>query len=144
MEETLSQSINRLIKELLSGPFILLMIIPVIFLDIFVIIFQWICFPLYKIPYVKRAEHFQYDRANLTYLNPLRKFHCLYCSYFHGVIDYTKEIAGCVERYWCPIKEKQARKTPHSHYDIFCEHNNEQDYKERAFQIGEFNKKSSK
>ena len=42
---------------ILTIPFIWAMIIPIVMTDIFVSIYQAICFPIYKIPKVKRKEY---------------------------------------------------------------------------------------
>jgi hypothetical protein len=93
----------------LSSIVIYPMIIPIIFLDITVTIYQHICFRIYKIPLVKRGDYMVFERTHLAYLNLVQKINCGYCSYGNGVIAYAREIFGRTEQYWCPIKH--AKKT---------------------------------
>lgn len=100
-------------------PFIWSMMIPALMVDIFVTIYQSICFPIYKIPKVKRKDYVIMDRYNLFYLDKVERINCWYCEYFNGVIAYTREIAARTEQFWCPIKHSRAQKEMHSRYDKF-------------------------
>ncbi len=121
--EKLITSINYLssftLGEIITLPFIWVMIIPALIVDVSASIYQTICFPIYKIPRVKRSDYVILDRYNLFYLNRAEKINCLYCEYFNGVISYVKEIAARTEQFWCPIKHSQALKEKHSRYDKF-------------------------
>ncbi len=92
------------IKHLLSAPFIYSIIFPAVFLDLFLMIYQYAAFPLYGIPRVSRKEYFAYDRRFLKYLNSLQKINCLYCSYVNWLFLFAVEIWSRTEQYWCPIK----------------------------------------
>jgi len=94
----------------LTIPFIWAMIIPIIIIDLMVTIFQIVCFPIYKIPKVKRKDYVVIDRHNLFYLARVEKINCLYCEYFNGVTSYVKEIAARTEQFWCPIKHSKTTK----------------------------------
>jgi hypothetical protein len=100
-------------------PFIWSMMIPALLADIFVTIFQVVCFPIYKIPKVKRSDYVTMDRYNLFYLDRVEKINCLYCEYFNGVISYIREVAARTEQFWCPIKHSKPQKDMHSRYDKF-------------------------
>ena len=50
-----------------------LFIIPLVLLDLFAALYQVVCFPVYGIPRVRRAEYMAFDRGQLTYLNALEK-----------------------------------------------------------------------
>lgn len=100
-------------------PFIWSMMIPALLVDIFVTIYQSVCFPIYKIPKVKRSEYVVIDRYNLFYLDRVEKINCWYCEYFNGVIGYTREIAARTEQFWCPIKHSKPQMDMHSRYDKF-------------------------
>ncbi len=87
--------------------FIWLPLIAILLLDLLVVIFQAICFPIYKIEKVKRSAYILImDRNKLAYLNPLEKISCMYCGYANGFLLYAKEIAGRTEKYWCGIKHE--------------------------------------
>lgn len=97
------------IRNVLSAPFIYMMIFPAVILDVFLTIFQHVCFRLYNIPRVKRKDYIVYDRRLLSYLNIAEKVNCIYCSYVNWLFSYAIEIWGRTEKYWCPIKN--ARRT---------------------------------
>lgn len=91
-------------QSILSLPFIYGMALPLVVFDLAISLYQWVCFPLYGIPRVRRADYFVFDRANLDYLNLAEKFNCAYCSYGNGLLAYATEITARTEQYWCPIK----------------------------------------
>lgn len=95
---------KRLFWHTLTVPIIWLPLVPLVVLDIFTELYQFICFPIYGIAKVKRGEYIQIkDRAKLVYLNPVEKLACMYCGYANGVLLYLKEIGGRTEKYWCGI-----------------------------------------
>ena len=98
---------SRFLKHIISAPFTWIVIIPVIFLDIIIELYQHICFPLWKIKIVKRNKYIRIDRHKLSYLNFLEKINCMYCGYVNGVIHYWLKIAADTEEYWCGIKHKK-------------------------------------
>ena len=69
----------------LTAPVIYAGWIPFLLLDLFVTVYQSVCFPIYRIPRVRRADYLVFDREALPYLNIIEKFNCLYCSYGNGV-----------------------------------------------------------
>ena len=101
------------VRNLLSAPFIYMMIVPAVILDVFLTIYQHICFRLYDIPTVKRRDYIVYDRRLLDYLNVIEKINCMYCSYVNWLFSYAVEIWWRTEKYWCPIKN--ARRMGNSH-----------------------------
>lgn len=107
------------VLAVLTIPFIWSMIIPALIADVFVTIYQSVCFPIYKIPKVKRRDYVVIDRYNLFYLDRVEKINCWYCEYFNGVIGYTREIAARSEQFWCPIKHSKPQIDMHSRYDKF-------------------------
>jgi hypothetical protein len=124
-------ALPRNVRHLLTMPFIYSMIIPTIILDFFVTIYQAVCFPLYRIPKVKRRDFIVYDRRFLDYLNWIEKVHCLYCTYVNGLFAYAVEIAGRTERYWCPIKAAHKPKFHHGWYSDFADYGNPEEWKEK-------------
>jgi hypothetical protein len=80
------------------------MIIPALFLDIMLFIYQNIVFRTYGIPLVKRINYIVYDKWQLDYLNIIQKINCIYCSYVNWLFAYAVEIWWRTEKYWCPIK----------------------------------------
>lgn len=88
----------------ITAPIIYLLIVPLVLLDLCLIIYQSTCFRAYGIAPVKRSEYFAFDRNYLSYLNPIEKLNCAFCSYATGLIAYAAEIASLTEARWCPIK----------------------------------------
>lgn len=114
----------------LTAPLIYLGWIPFMLMDIFVSIYQTICFPVYRIPKVKRSEYMVFDRRDLPYLNVIEKFNCFYCSYGNGVAAYTREVAARTEQYWCPIKHARRVKAAHDFYPNFCDFGDAEAYQQ--------------
>jgi len=106
----------------LTAPVIYAGWIPFLLMDFFVTLYQAICFPVYRIPKVKRSEYIVFDREDLPYLNAIEKFNCFYCSYGNGVAAYTREVAARTEQYWCPIKHARRIKAAHDHYPKFFDY----------------------
>ena len=79
---------------ILSAPVIYLLVVPVALLDLCVMAFQAICFPVYKIPKVRRRDYLVFDRHHLAYLNIIEKINCAYCSYVNGAFAFMREVAA--------------------------------------------------
>lgn len=122
-------ALPRHIRHFISIPFIYMMIIPTVLLDIFISIYQYVAFPLYGIPRVKRHDYIIYDRRFLDYLNVIQKIHCLYCSYVNGLFAYAVEIGARTERYWCPIKAASKPKAYHGWYKDFADYGDPSEWK---------------
>uniref|UniRef100_Q47JG4 Transmembrane protein n=1 Tax=Dechloromonas aromatica (strain RCB) TaxID=159087 RepID=Q47JG4_DECAR len=106
----------------LTAPIIYLGWLPFLLMDLFVSIYQAICFPIYRIPKVRRSDYLVFDRQDLPYLNIIEKFNCFYCSYGNGVAAYTREVAARTEQYWCPIKHARRIKASHDRYPNFFDY----------------------
>lgn len=107
---------------MLTSPIIYLGWIPFLLMDIFVTVYQAICFPVYRIPKVNRSDFMVFGREDLPYLNAIEKFNCFYCSYGNGVAAYTHEVAARTEQYWCPIKHARRIQGAHDRYPQFFEY----------------------
>ncbi|UPT64731.1 MAG: hypothetical protein M0D54_09645 [Hyphomonadaceae bacterium JAD_PAG50586_4] len=106
----------------LTAPIIYSLIIPFAILDVWVSLYQAVCFRVYGIQQVKRAKYMIFDRAGLKYLNALEKLNCAYCSYANGVIAYVREVGARTEQYWCPIKHARRAYGAHPRYSRFAEY----------------------
>lgn len=115
-------------QNLITGPIIYAMIIPLVVTDIFISFYQWSCFPIYGIKKVKRGDYIIFDRQNLNYLNFIEKFHCTYCAYGAGMIAYISEIVARTEQYFCPIKHARKILGTHARYAHFLEFGEAEDY----------------
>jgi hypothetical protein len=124
-------------QNLLTGPLIYSMIVPLAVLDLFVTVYQAVCFPIYRVPKVHRASYIVLDRQHLEYLNFIEKFHCSYCAYGSGLIAYVYEIVARTEEYFCPIKHARRVLGTHSRYPRFLDYGDAADYEARleAFRI---------
>ncbi len=107
---------------ILTSPVIYLGWIPFLLMDLFVTLYQAVCFPVYRIPKVRRSDYLVFDREDLPYLNAIEKFNCFYCSYGNGVAAYTREVAARTEQYWCPIKHARRIRDAHGRYPKFFDH----------------------
>lgn len=95
---------DRILGHLLSAPFIYFPLLALLFLDLSVSIYQAVCFPIYGLEKVRRADYILVrDRNKLKYLNVWEKIGCMYCGYTNGFLLYAKEIAGRTEKYWCGV-----------------------------------------
>ena len=115
----------------LTAPLIYAGWIPFLLMDLFVTLYQAVCFPVYRIPRVRRADYLVFDRAELPYLNAIEKFNCFYCSYGNGIAAYTREVAARTEQYWCPIKHARRIQAAHGRYPGFFEYGDAE-----AFRLG--------
>jgi len=120
-----------------SGPLIILTVpiiwaalIPCVILDLVVTVYQFICFPIYGIPFARRRDYVVIDRQHLGYLNWLEKMNCMYCGYFNGVLAYVREVAARTEQYWCPVRHARPVKSVHGHYRGFFEYGDAKGYRE--------------
>ena len=132
--------ISRYVKEaelhnILTIPFIWACLFPALLLDGIVSLFQAVCFPIYKIPKVKRSNYIVIDRHALSYLNTIEKLNCIYCGYFNGLIAYIHEIAGRTEQYWCPIKHARRTSGFHSRYSRFLEYGDAEGYRKELAKV---------
>ena len=107
-------------KHLITAPIIYTMIVPIVLLDLSFTIYQLCCFPLYRVPKVKRCSYITIDRQHLAYLNSIERINCVYCGYSNGVIAYCREIAARTEQFWCPIKHARKTLDPHRRYAKFA------------------------
>ncbi len=105
----------------LTAPVIYSLIIPFVLLDIFVSAYQAICFPVYRVPKVRRRDYIVIDRQQLGYLNGIQKLNCVYCGYGNGLLAYVTEVAARTEQYWCPIKHARRVAGAHRHYPDFVD-----------------------
>lgn len=114
---------------LLTTPVIWACVIPIAALDLMMMTYQAICFPIYGIPKVKRRDYILLDRRHLAYLNWAEKFNCEYCGYANGVLACATEIAARTEQYWCPIKHALRMKSMHSRYRFFFDYGDAEHYR---------------
>jgi len=121
--------LNASLLNILTAPVIWFCLVPSVFLDITVTIYQIICFPVYKIPKVRRDDYIVIDRYALNYLNAMEKLNCVYCGYVNGLIAYVQEIAARTEQFWCPIKHARKIGSIHSRYNKFFEYGDGNGYR---------------
>ena len=115
-------------QNLITGPIIYAMIVPLLMLDLCVSFYQWSCFPIYGITKVRRGDYIVFDRHNLGYLNAIERFHCTYCEYANGLIGYLREIIARTEQYFCPIKHARKILGTHGRYNRFLDYGEADDY----------------
>jgi len=119
----------------ITAPVIYSVIVPLALLDLFVTVYQTVCFPVYGIPKVRRRDYLVFDRHHLAYLNALEKLNCAYCSYANGLIAYVREIASRTEQYWCPIKHARRLVGAHARYAVFEDYGDAETYQRRLTEL---------
>ncbi len=118
-------------QNLITGPIIYSMVLPMMVLDLLVTLYQWTCFPIYGITKVQRANFIVFDRHHLGYLNLIEKFHCTYCEYGNGLMSYMTEILARTEEYFCPIKHAHKILGTHNRYNRFLDYGDAADYEKK-------------
>jgi hypothetical protein len=121
--------------SIVTAPVIWSCAVPVVLLDVWATVYQFICFLAYGIPKVRRRDYVVMDRNKLRYLNSIERFNCVYCEYVNGLIACVQEIAGRTEQYWCPIKHAMRLKTRHSRYQHFLDYGDAEEYRQRIEQV---------
>lgn len=99
-------------RTLVSIPFIWGVLPAVIIMHIAIFIYQAVCFRLYDIERVRLRDFICFDREKLSYLAPVDKLNCAYCSYVNGLFGYASEIGHRTEYYWCGIKHRNQPDNP--------------------------------
>jgi hypothetical protein len=122
---------------ILTAPIIYSVIVPLVLLDLFVSLYQAVCFPIYGIPKVRRRDYLIFDRGHLAYLNAIEKLNCAYCSYGNGLVAYIREIFARTEQYWCPIKHARRAVGEHARYIKFEDYGDAESYQRRLQELRE-------
>lgn len=122
-------------QNLLTGPVIYFMVVPMVLLDITVSAYQAISFPIYRIAKVRRSDYIAFDRHHLGYLNFYERLHCEYCAYANGLLAYCTEVVARTEQYFCPIKHARKVLGTHARYRHFLEYGDAEDYHARLERI---------
>ncbi|WJW76336.1 hypothetical protein QVG61_04375 [Thiohalobacter sp. IOR34] len=113
----------------LTAPLIYSLIIPFVLMDLWITLYQAVCFPIYGIPKVRRSDYLAFDRVHLPYLNAIERLNCGYCSYGNGVAAYLREVAARTEQYWCPIKHARKIRDVHARYPLFTDYGDGERYR---------------
>lgn len=121
-------------QNFLTGPIIYGLAIPLLLLDLVVTVYQALCFPVYRIAKVRRADYVVFDRHKLGYLNIVERFHCEYCAYANGLLAYVTEITARTEQYFCPIKHARKILGTHARYTQFIDFGDGEDFHRRLEQ----------
>ncbi len=127
----------------LTAPLIYCGFVPFLLLDLFLTVYQGICFPIYGIPKARRSDYMTFDRGDLPYLNLLERFNCFYCSYGNGVAAYFREVAARTEQYWCPIKHARRILGAHEKYPHYFEFGDAEAYRKGLDRLREQYRKDS-
>ncbi len=130
-------AVRRRWLSLLTAPLIYSLLLPIALLDLWATLFQQVCFRVYGVPRVRRADYLRLDRHRLPYLDAVGRLNCVYCGYSNGVIAYAREIAARTEQYWCPIKHGDAPAGVHDRYESFADFGDAAGYEARAERLRE-------
>jgi hypothetical protein len=115
----------------LTAPMLWFCILPIGFIHLSAIVFKFVCFPVFGIPFVRARDYIAMDRHRLGYLGTVAKLNCAYCGYVNGVLAYVTEIAGRTEQYWCPIKHALRLKAVHKRYAHFLDYGDAEQFRRR-------------
>jgi hypothetical protein len=113
----------------LTAPILYAGAVPLLGLDLFIWVYQTVCFPVYGIPKARRSDYVVLDRGDLPYLNAVEKLNCMYCGYANGLAAYFREVAARTEQYWCPIKHARRILAAHERYPGFFEYGDAESYR---------------
>ncbi|MDE2490080.1 MAG: hypothetical protein KGM24_04485 [Elusimicrobia bacterium] len=119
------------LKSLLVAPVIYSLVAPLVLLDLWLFVYQSVCFPAYGIEKVERARYVVLDRGALTYLNWIERLNCVYCGYANGLVAYAREVASRTEQYFCPIKHARRLAGAHGRYKDFLDFGDADAYRTR-------------
>jgi len=138
--QRLKQSIPRFLREsrplnIVAAPLVYSMVFPIALLDLWISVYQAICFRAFGIAPVRRSAYVVIDRQHLAYLNVIEKLNCVYCGYANGVFAYVREIAARTEQYWCPIRHASRVRAPHAHYRHFVDYGDPAGYRRRLIPL---------
>lgn len=114
-----------------TAPVIYSLIIPLVLIDLWVSLYQAVCFRAWRIARAPRSQYVVLDRGRLAYLNGVEAVNCVFCEYANGVIAYVREVASRTEQYWCPIKHALRVSDPHERYARFLEYGDAEGYRAR-------------
>jgi hypothetical protein len=120
---------------ILTAPVIYSLIVPIALLDVWVTLYQAVCFRAYGIARVRRSAYIIIDRQSLAYLNGVEKLNCVFCGYANGVFAYVREVGARTEQYWCPIRHAKRIRAPHPHYREFIEFGDAEGYRRRLIPL---------
>jgi hypothetical protein len=123
------------IFRILTAPVIWFCILPMVFMHLVANACQFIGFPVYGIPKVRRKGYIVMDRGRLLYLNSVERINCVYFEYVNGLLAYVQEIAGRTEQYWCPIKHAVALRTRRNRYRHFLDYGDAEQFRDRIEQV---------
>ena len=126
----LSYVLSGDLLTIVTAPLIYSLIVPFVIVDLWVSLYQALCFRAWGVVRVRRLAFFSIDRRKLGYLNELEKLHCVYCSYVNGVIAYVREVAARTEQYWCPIRDGRRVKGRHHRHAGFAPYGDGAAYRE--------------
>lgn len=119
------------LATLMTAPIVYSIAIPFVVLDLWVSVYQAVCFRAWGVTRVRRRDYIAIDRHKLAYLNGIEKINCLFCSYANGLIAYVREIAARTEAYWCPIRHARRVRGTHARYLAFAAYGDPREYRER-------------
>ena len=136
--------ISTPIMSLLVAPVIYSLYIPLALLDLWITLYQAVCFRAYGIPRVRRSDFIVLDRGGVPYLNFIEQFNCNYCGYANGLVAYAREVASRTEQYFCPIKHARKILGTHDRYRNFFDFGDGEHYRKELDRLREELRKNGK
>lgn len=91
-------------------------------MDLFVTVYQTICFPVYRIPKVKRSDYPGIRSSDLPYLSTSSRNSTVFTALMARRGGLTPARGLRTEQYWCRIKHARRIKAAHERYPKFFDH----------------------
>ncbi len=136
--------ISTPLTSLIVAPVIYSLYLPLGLLDLWIMLYQAVCFRAYGIPRVRRSDFIVLDRGGLPYLNFIEQFNCNYCGYANGLVAYAREVASRTEQYFCPIKHARKTLGTHDRYRSFFDFGDGERYRNELERLREEVRKNAK
>ncbi len=132
------------LMSLLVAPVIYSLYVPLFLLDLWIALYQAVCFRAYGIRKVRRSDYIVFDRGGLPYLNIIEQFNCNYCGYANGLVAYAREVASRTEQFFCPIKHARKIFGTHDRYRKFFDFGDGERYRKELERLREEVRKDGK
>ena len=68
----------------ITSPVIYALVVPLVLLDLSLTVYQFVCFPIYKIRKLQRGDVLVFDRNHMACPTPLEKLTCAFVSSAHS------------------------------------------------------------
>jgi len=115
------------LKKIAMVPMILIGLPVFVLINLYIQIYQNICFPAYGIQRVKQGEYLIFNESQLSGLDLIE---CICYFYAVGMLRFSLEVTSRTESFWCPIKHlRRLTIEYHDKYSKFADYGDEEAFK---------------